>query len=212
MERLVLPVNQVKKSQMEAYMRNQFVFCGLQATQRRELAKPFIQASKTWSIAELLGEIHYYFELPEREYQYIAIELANKNLRRFSLSDVKKLSRLVMKKSWWDSVDNLASFFSSWLKKNMEQFDEVFHWFYQHDNMWMRRVSIILQLKFKDETKTNYLEQAILYDQTTDEFFIQKAIGWSLRQYSKTNPDWVRTFIATHKLSNLAIREGSKYL
>ncbi|MGX7030359.1 DNA alkylation repair protein [Vagococcus zengguangii] len=212
MERLVLPVNQAKKAQMAAYMRNQFIFCGLQATERRELAKPLIKASKAWTVTELLAEIRYYFELTEREYQYIGIELANKNLRRLSVDEVKELSQLVMVKSWWDSVDNLASFFGSWLKKNMEYFDDVFHWFYQHDNMWMRRVSIILQLKFKEETKTDFLEKAILNDRVTDEFFIQKAIGWSLRQYSKTNPEWVREFIATHQLSNLAVREGSKYI
>ncbi|MGX6962896.1 DNA alkylation repair protein [Vagococcus xieshaowenii] len=212
MTRLLFPTNQPKQAQMEAYMRNQFTFCGLPATERRQLATPLLKDSKSWSKDVLMEEIHYYFGLPEREYQYVAIDLANKNLGRLSIENIHQLSQLVMEKSWWDSVDSLAGLFSSWLKQNMNNVEEVYNWFYQHDNMWMRRVSIILQLKFNDQTNTDYLQQAILNDRTTDEFFIQKAIGWSLRQYSKTNPEWVRLFISDYSLSKLAVREGSKYL
>lgn len=84
--------------------------------------------------------------------------------------------------------------------------------FYQHDNFWMRRVAIILQLLEKDTLDTVLLTKAIEYDIKTDEFFIQKAIGWALRNYSKFNPEWVREFVEQHQLSKLAVKEATKYL
>jgi 3-methyladenine DNA glycosylase AlkD len=89
----------------------------------------------------------------------------------------------------------------------------VFAMFAEHENMWMRRVAITLQLGSKAQTNTELLARAIEYDLATDEFFIQKAIGWALRQYSKTDAMWVRDFLVSQpQLSHLAVREGSKYL
>ncbi|AYC71429.1 hypothetical protein D5289_05000 [Lactiplantibacillus plantarum] len=77
---------------------------------------------------------------------------------------------------------------------------------------WVRRVGITLQLGWKERTDSQYLQTAILANQGDEDFFIQKAIGWALRDYSKVNPEWVRTFVANHALSALAQREGCKYL
>ena len=78
--------------------------------------------------------------------------------------------------------------------------------------MWLRRTAILFQLKYKENTNTKVLEKVILDNNEDKEFFIEKAIGWALREYSKTNKEWVKNFIATNKLSNLSIREASKYL
>ncbi len=82
------------------------------------------------------------------------------------------------------------------------------------DNFWLRRVAIDHQLLRKDKMKTNLLEKILINNLNQSEFFINKAIGWILRDYSKTNPDWVRTFIEKHKnqMANLSIKEASKYL
>ncbi len=85
--------------------------------------------------------------------------------------------------------------FSTWVLAHPAELEQVYRFFYQHENFWYRRVAINLQLMFKESTDTELLAQAILADLTTDEFFIQKAIGWALRDYSKVNPDWVRDFI-----------------
>lgn len=89
---------------------------------------------------------------------------------------------------------------------------QFFALFYQSDNMWERRISINLQLMEKENTDTKMLVKSILFDQTTDEFFIQKAIGWSLRQYAKANPKWVVAFLKKHQLSVLAVKEATKHL
>ena len=82
------------------------------------------------------------------------------------------------------------------------------------DNFWLRRVAIDHQLLRKEKTKTDLLEKILVNNLHQTEFFINKAMGWSLRDYSKTNPDWVRDFIARNRegLSNLTIREASKYI
>lgn len=88
----------------------------------------------------------------------------------------------------------------------------IFELFYGAENFWNRRVALNLQLMLKEKTNQDLLKKAIIYDRTTEEFFIQKAIGWSLRQYSKTNPQWVAELMKELVLSPLAQREGSKYL
>ena len=82
------------------------------------------------------------------------------------------------------------------------------------DNLWLRRVAINYQRKLKEKTDTELLEQIICNNLGTNEFFINKAIGWILREYSKVNPDWVRKFLQKYesRLAKLSIREASKYL
>ena len=109
-------------------------------------------------------------------------------------------------------MDTIKKVFSDWAKQNPQCLPEVFSWFYQHDNFWRRRLGLILQLGYRTQTDVALLEQAIAADVTTDEFFIQKAIGWALRDYSKTNPAWVKTILARYPLSALAVKEASKYL
>lgn len=82
------------------------------------------------------------------------------------------------------------------------------------DNIWVRRVAINHQLLFKEKTDTDLLAAIIKNNLNDTEFFVNKAIGWSLRDYSKTNPEWVANFIQENQstMSTLSIREGGKYL
>lgn len=97
--------------------------------------------------------------------------------------------------------------------KDLRVDEEMLAWS-REENIWVQRIAILYQLRFKEKTNTTQLEQIILNSLGTNEFFINKAIGWSLREYSKTNPDWVRTFLENHQaqMANLSIREASKYL
>ncbi len=82
------------------------------------------------------------------------------------------------------------------------------------ENIWLRRASIDFQQKYKEKTDTALLEEIICNNFGTNEFWINKAIGWSLRDYSKVNPEWVRNFLERHQdsLSALSIKEAGKYL
>ena len=90
--------------------------------------------------------------------------------------------------------------------------EEVITRWRKSDNLWLNRTSLIFQLKYKDDVDFNLLKDLIKQFQPNKEFFIQKAIGWSLRQYSKFNPDAVKDFIEEINLQGLALREAKKYL
>lgn len=129
------------------------------------------------------------------------------------LEDLPKLKQLAQTKSWWDSIDGLDKLVGKIVQDHPEAQQTIIEWSLDED-FWLRRIAIDHQLLQKDKTNTALLEQILINNLNQSEFFINKAIGWALRDYSKTNPDWVRHFIAQHRdqMSNLSIREGSKYI
>lgn len=197
---------------MSAYMRNQFPFLGIQKPVRAELSKPFMQASKKdgnlgWDVVDQL------WSKPEREFQYVAMEYIILLRSSLTFADLVKIKSLIMSKSWWDTVDSFPKPVSAIVQKHSEARETMIDWS-TDDDFWVRRSAIIHQLPLRDATDTALLETAILNNLGQREFFINKAIGWALREYSKTNAGWVREFIGKNraKLSPLSIREGSKYI
>jgi 3-methyladenine DNA glycosylase AlkD len=128
-------------------------------------------------------------------------------------NDIDKLESLLIKKSWWDSVDIMAeSLVGSLCLLNPGLINShVLKW-NKNKNIWLVRTSILFQLKYKKDTDTQILTAVITTNSNTNEFFINKAIGWALREYSKTNQEWVKDFIDNHSLNKLSVREASKYL
>ncbi|MDA9471288.1 DNA alkylation repair protein [Enterococcus sp. 5H] len=212
MNEVIFPENKEKAQQMSAYMKNLFPFAGVPAPERTALQKELLKKSKQFSYEELFELISYYYQKPEREYQYVAIDLATVNVKRLSFDEMLSFKPFVVEKAWWDSVDSWRKFFGLWGSYHFDEMPQLFDAFYGEEDFWHRRIAINLQLLYKEKTNTALLKKAIIYDKTTDEFFIQKAIGWALRQHSKIDPEWVKEMIATNTLSPLAVREGSKYL
>ncbi|MDQ2179078.1 DNA alkylation repair protein [Marinifilum sp. D714] len=196
---------------MSAYMKYRFPFLGLPKPQRDELSKDFLRKVTKGKMIDW-NLVNYLWELPEREFQYLALEYLGKLKKQLKKSEISKLEQLIVTKSWWDSVDSLAPLVGVLCKKYPELKTEVISNWIISSNIWLKRVSIIFQLKFKDDVDTELLSKAIIANTLTKEFFVNKAIGWALRQYSKFNPDWVKEFISTYPLSPLSVREGSKYL
>jgi len=197
---------------MSAYMRNQFPFLGMQKPVRADLCKPFMQATKkeghvNWDVVDVL------WSKPEREFQYVAME--HIVLLRSSLTfvDLGKIKSLIMSKSWWDTVDSFPKPVSHIVQKHPDARQTMIDWSLDAD-FWVRRSAIIHQLPLREATDTALLETTILNNLGQREFFINKAIGWSLREYSKTNAEWVRGFIDKNQtgLNTLSIREGSKFI
>ena len=128
--------------------------------------------------------------------------------------DISKLKYLVVTKSWWDTVDLLSKIIGDVVNRNKELKTLMLEWSKKENNIWLRRVAILHQLSFKENVDKLLLE-TILEDNLSDgEFFINKAIGWALRDYSKVNPEWVRKFIEKNRseMANLSLREAMKYL
>lgn len=197
---------------MSAYMKDRFPFYGINKPERSALSNDYLKASKNWETKDLLATVYQLYEQPERECHYIAIDLLNTNYKRLSYQDINQIYPLIDRKAWWDSVDGIRKPISLWVKDHGEYMDEVMTALLAAESMWQRRVALTLQLRWKEQTDSQWLEQAIVQNIHDQEFFIQKAIGWALRDYSRTNPEWVRNIIALHSFSSLAVREGSKYL
>ena len=194
---------------MKAYMRGQFEYLGVQTPLRRKLSREFIRTQKLvdWEFILLC------WEQPEREFQYLAIDYLDKRKNMLKPEDIPNLRKLITTKSWWDTIDGLDVIIGDIAFRSPELNETLLSWS-TDENIWLRRTAIDHQLLRKDKTDINLLERIILNNLGQSEFFINKAIGWSLREYSKTNPEWVSAFIAKHKdrMNPLSIREGSKHL
>ena len=201
-----------KAGPMEAYMRNQFPFLGIVAPERNALYKKYFPSAKKakvidWAFVETC------WEKEPREYQYVAANYLKAMQSYLTESDLPKLEHLVVTKSWWDTIDFLDRLVGSIIAQFPETKATILSWSCDED-IWLRRLAIDHQLLRKEETDTELLEKILVNNLGQTEFFINKAIGWALRDYSKTNPNWVRDFIERHQaeMAALSIREGSKYL
>lgn len=197
---------------MKRYMKDNFEFLGIKKPTRSKLQKEYIKNISKENIIdkELVNKLWQ----EEREFQYLALDYLIKNKKKLVKEDITLLEKLIITKSWWDSVDLLASNLVGEICKKYPELIEQYILRWSSDkNLWLRRTAILYQLKYKDDTNTELLEQIIKNNLNNEkEFFIDKAIGWALREYSKTNSQWVREFIENNKLSNLSKREGSKYI
>ena len=196
---------------MAKYMKNLFPFLGLKKPERVVLYKEFLKIKKKeeeidWDF------IFKSYDMPEREFQYLAIDYMSMIKNKFTPEDMENIEKLLVTKSWWDSVDSLNILIGHIAMKYPEVKESIISRWIKSDNIWLNRISIIFQLKYKEKTDTEFLSRAIIHNSKTDEFFINKAIGWALREYSKTNKEWVKEFIKCTELSKLSVREGSKYI
>lgn len=203
--------NPDKAGAMAAYMKNLFPYLGLQKPERAELAREFLKQKKKESGIDF-AFIERCFTLPEREFSYLALDYLDTVKARLAPEDIPFIERLVQTRPWWDTVDTISAIAGDLLRRFPDIRENTASRWMVSGNLWLRRVSLIFQLKYKADTDTALLERAILANCGTTEFFLNKAVGWALREYSKANPDWVRAFIASHTLHPLSVREGSKYI
>lgn len=188
---------------MAAYLRGHFDFLGIPTPARRAASQAVLRelrGSPDWEFVTAC------WAAKQREFQYVACD----HLRSVPLgaADLPRLKQLVTTRSWWDTVDALvkpigraadAGAMRDWARD---------------DNLWVRRTAILHQLGRKTATNPELLRDIILGNLGSGEFFIDKALGWALRDYSKVNPEWVRDFLAEHaaELAPLSRRQAAKYL
>lgn len=198
---------------MEAYMKNHFPFLGIKSPERKELLKEVFKTYELPVVEKLEHVVWELYACKEREYHYIAIAVLDKMKKHLTIEHHPFLRRLIETNSWWDSVDAIAPICGYIVKKERERGSEVMRDWSKTANMWTNRVAIIHQLKFRTDTDASLLFECILRHIKSEEFFLQKAIGWSLRQYAKTEPDQVLQFVSLHsELKPLSRREALKHL
>lgn len=216
MEKLTLLVEENRNEEnaglMKKYMKDHFPFLGIKSPLRKELEKQFFKETEILKEDFNKDFVIGLWEKDEREYQYTAITYMGKFIKKLPKDIIPFLERLITTKSWWDSVDSIAPLVGELARKYPEVIEETIDSWAVHDNFWLRRSAILFQLKYKQQTNEDLLYKYIVKNADSKEFFIQKAIGWALREYSKTNSLSVKAFIEGQRLAPLSVREGSKYL
>ncbi len=205
--------NPIIAAQQKAYMKDNFEYHGIKTPLRREITKPFLQRQYLPPKSDLPKLVKALWSKPERDFHYVAMELCLKYTKQFEKNDLRLWEFMALNNSWWDSIDVIApKLLGTQFLMYPDQRDPFIEKWLHKDNFWMKRCCILFQLKHKDKIDLQCLSFVINSLLGSKEFFINKAIGWILREHSKTDPDWVKDFVYTTELSNLSKREAMKYL
>jgi 3-methyladenine DNA glycosylase AlkD len=202
-----------KAALMAKYMRDQFAFLGVPSPQRKALARELFQTLGLLKEPIDVQLVHDLWNLPEREYQYLALDYLDRQRKKLEPTHADLLEYCVTNKSWWDTIDPLAHVAGALVRLHPVTLERIEAWS-RHQNFWLRRIAILHQLAFKRDTDEARLFKYVLENAHDTEFFIRKAIGWALREYSYTSPDAVQKFVQDHaqELSGLSRREALKAL
>lgn len=197
----------------KAYMKNQFEFYGIKTPLRRKIQQPFLKKEFLPPKKDLEKIVRSLWAKPEREYQYFSQELVLRYINQFEKKDIELFEFMVINKSWWDTVDFISpKLMGEYFKFYPKQRERYVEEWLASKNIWLQRSSILFQLNYKDNLDTGFLTFIINSLLGTKEFFINKAIGWILRNYSKTNPDWVIDFTSKTQLDKLSRKEALRLL
>jgi 3-methyladenine DNA glycosylase AlkD len=158
---------------MRAYMRDQFPFLGVGTPQRRAACNPLLRALKDADPNTLLTHAHALWQLPEREYQYVALDLLALHWKQLPPTHIPALIELVQNKPWWDTVDAMVGIIGDILRGQHDYMDTAL----SDNNMWVRRIALLHQLGWREKTDTQRLFNYCLTLAHEKEFFIQKAMA-----------------------------------
>ncbi|MGK5061918.1 DNA alkylation repair protein [Janthinobacterium sp. LB3P112] len=201
---------------MQAYMRDQFIFLGVAAPQRRLAARGLLASLKGVAADVLLEHAQLLWQQPEREYQHVALDMLALHRRQLQPEHIPALLALARQRAWWDSVDGMAGIVGDVLQAEKQRGGDCHVHMdaaLRHDDFWLRRIAMLHQLGWRGDTDAGWLFDAALALAHEDEFFIRKAIGWALRDYARHAPEAVTAFASAHRqrLSALSYREALKH-
>jgi 3-methyladenine DNA glycosylase AlkD len=205
--------NPEEAERIKSYSRNQFECIGLRAPQMKEVFKEYMKEKGLPKLETQNEVIEKLWSFPEREMQIIALYLLDKTKKLFQKDDMTLLEYIITTKPWWDTIDHIAKnhvsyYFSLFPEDKLSVIDK---WM-KSGNIWLMRCCILFQLRSKAKTDKELLISIIERSLGTNEFFIDKAIGWALREYGKTDEAFVRNLIEKLQLSPLSKREALRNL
>ncbi|MFV8466804.1 DNA alkylation repair protein [Flavobacterium sp. LB1P62] len=197
---------------MAKYMKNNFPFFGIKTEERRRIFKEIWKENKNEVSANARVIALDLYSKPEREFHYCAIEILIKELKgNYIKDDILLIEKILVNNSWWDSVDTISKYIlGEYLLEFPLETKNVIELFSESENMWLNRSAILFQLDYKQKTNADFLFSECLKQAHSKEFFIQKAIGWALREYAKTNPETVKNFVLNNNLKPLSTKEALK--
>lgn len=203
--------NPEKAGQMSRYMKNLFPFYGISRPERNELIREWLKSARTLTRSEQWKLVDQLWNEPHREMHYTALDLLKIMMRKPQKEELAKVESLILRNSWWDSVDVLAPYAcGTYFQAFPEERDQAVERYMLSGELWLMRTALLFQLFYKEKTDEKLLFDLCRQLSAEKEFFIRKAIGWSLRQYAKTNPEAVTRFVTETPLSGLSRREALK--
>lgn len=200
---------------MAAYMQQRFHFFGIPTPARRATTRPLLASLGRAPDADwLVSAAEALWRFDERECQYAAVDLLVKFAARIEARHEPQLAGLVQAKAWWDSVDLIAAHVYGSLCRRKPALRKQVERYARHADIWLRRVALLHQLGEGADTDRSRLDRILTANLDHPDFFIRKAMGWALRQFARTDPDWVRNWLSTHAeaVSSLTRREALKRL
>ncbi|MBI1270652.1 DNA alkylation repair protein [bacterium] len=204
-----------KAVEMAQYMKSAMPFYGVQKPDRipifRQLSRDYAPTCQS----EYIKIVETLWEGDHREERYLAIDYAQKFVRFADCASLPLFEHMIRTGAWWDFIDPIASaLVGSVLQSERQSVAAVLNKWIEDEDLWIRRTAILSQLKHKKATDRTMLFEFCLKTMHEREFFIRKAIGWALREYSYSEPEAVKEFLLANKseLSPLSFREGAKHL
>jgi 3-methyladenine DNA glycosylase AlkD len=205
-----------KAPAMQAYMKSAMPYHGVSTQPLREVCKKIFAAVELLSRSQWQATVlQLWHGARFREERYAALLLAgDKRWRTFQTPAAMAVyEELIVTGAWWDYVDDIASHrIGAILRDHPDPISRKMRTWSRSDNLWKRRASILCQLGFKDATDLELLFSCIEPSLDSKEFFLQKAVGWALRQYAWTDPGEVKRYVRRNRqrLSPLSCREALK--
>lgn len=203
--------DKARAAAMAKYMKDRFQYYGIPSPLRKELDRAFLQEYGKPELNKLNTIIKDGYTSPQRELQYFTIELTRKLVKQLPEDFIKTAHFMLVTRSWWDTVDAVAADIVGTLVMKYDLAEKMDEWI-DDENMWLQRTAILHQLRYKKQTDEKRLFAYCRKHAAQKEFFIRKAIGWALREYSKTNPVAVKKFVKETPLTNFSKKEALKWV
>lgn len=199
-------------AKQSAYLRHKFEFYGIRHPQIKSIVKEITKNKILPQDTNLQNLITNLINSKQRELHHVALLITEKVLKKQEVDFIKKLEEIITTNSWWDTVDHAAKLVGMHFQRYPDLIIPTTEKWMESDNMWLQRVSIIFQLRYREKTDWELLQKYILAVSDSKEFFLQKAAGWALRQYSRTAPDRVVAFVQDYELPKLTQKEALRLL
>jgi 3-methyladenine DNA glycosylase AlkD len=198
---------------MQAYLKTTEPCLGVRLPEVRRLTMAAATAYPPTTVDELTkAAAELWRGAAHREERYAAVALTGLPLARGQLTLLPLYEEMITTGAWWDLVDGVQPRVRDLLLTHPDLMRPVLRDWARSPDRWLRRSAVIAQLGARDRTDTALLTDVIEANAADTEFFVRKAIGWALRDLAKTDPAWVRRFLAEHDLSPLSRREAAKHL
>ncbi len=204
--------NPVEAEKHSKYLKNKFVCLGVKTPAKNDILKIHFAKFGKPEKSKMNAYVRFLYDMPEREFHHIAINLYEKIAKKLEIDDVEIIEYMIVTNSWWDSVDTVLRLHRVYFALFPEQIRPVTERWIESDNIWLKRSALLFQLHLRKKTDEKLLFDYIQRVHDEKEFFIQKAIGWALRQYSRENPKSVEKFVHENNLSPLARREALRLM